>query len=167
MWWSSHHSMLIAMFFMSSILMSSTPRNLFWCCYGSLVHFDVVVIATFHIGVSINIVASYMPIIALIDHENCTINHIDVALNSNGKRKFVVNLSWSLINVQKILPSIVHLIQYEFIVGRDILCNILNVQMIVDYTLQGNSTLDAPTRRVVDATRLYVHLDYGVCRNGT
>jgi hypothetical protein len=35
--------------------------------------------------------------------------------------------------LQKVLPSIIHPMQYGFIAGRDILHNILNVQMAVDY----------------------------------
>ena len=35
--------------------------------------------------------------------------------------------------LQKVLPFVVHPMQYGFITGRDILHNILNIQMVVDY----------------------------------
>ena len=35
----------------------------------------------------------------------------------------------------------------------------------VKQTLQGNPRVDAPSRRILDAMRLVVRLDYGICRH--
>ena len=43
--------------------------------------------------------------------------------------------------LQKVLSSVVHPMQYGFIKGRDILHNILNVQMAVDYAKESRQQI--------------------------
>ena len=59
--------------------------------------------------------------------------------------------------LQKVLPSIIHPMQYGFIAGRDILHNILNVQMVVDYAKESKQEI---VMIQLDIEKAYDHVNW-------
>ena len=59
--------------------------------------------------------------------------------------------------LQKVLPSIIHPMQYGFIAGRDILHNILNVQMAVDYAKESRQEI---VMIQLDIEKAYDHVSW-------